>query len=98
MYPSQIRLISATETPGFMASFAAATQPLAAYYISYLYDHSMMLPVKIKGKPVGNLKAEIVENNWGPYQALKSTLFAVFCKKGAFSVKVSENFCTLLKI
>ena len=29
----------------------------------------MMLPVKIKGKPVGNLKAEIVENNWGPYQA-----------------------------
>ena len=39
------------------------------YYISYLYDHSMMLPVKIKGKPVGNLKAEIVENNWGPYQA-----------------------------
>ena len=39
------------------------------YFISYLYDHSMMLPVKIKGKPVGNLKAEIVENNWGPYNA-----------------------------
>ncbi len=39
------------------------------YYISYLYDHSMMLPVKIKGKPVGKLKAEIVENNWGPYNA-----------------------------
>ena len=27
------------------------------YYISYLYDHSMMLPVKIKGKPVGKPKS-----------------------------------------
>ena len=39
------------------------------YFISYLYDHSMMLPVKIKGKPVGNLKAEIIENDWRPYNA-----------------------------
>lgn len=29
---------------------------------------------------------------------VKKHPFAVFCKKGAFSVKVSENFCTLLKI
>ena len=29
----------------------------------------MMLPVKIKGKPVGNLKAEIIENDWRPYNA-----------------------------
>lgn len=39
------------------------------YFISYLYDHSMMLPLKIKGKPVGKLTAEIIENNWKPYQA-----------------------------
>jgi len=39
------------------------------YFISYLYDHEMMLPLKIKGKPVGKLKAEIVENNWGPHEA-----------------------------
>lgn len=37
------------------------------YYISYLYDHEMKLPLKIKGKPVGKLKAEIIENNWGPH-------------------------------
>lgn len=39
------------------------------YFISYLYDHKMMLPVKIKGKLTGKLKAEIIENNWGPHGA-----------------------------
>ena len=43
------------------------------YFISYLYDHEMMLPLKIKGKPVGKLKAEIVENNWGPHEAAASS-------------------------
>lgn len=37
------------------------------YYISYLYDHEMMLPLKIKGIPTGKLTAEIIENNWGPH-------------------------------
>ena len=37
------------------------------YFISYLYDHSMMLPVKIKGKITGGkIKARIVQNNWQP--------------------------------
>ena len=39
------------------------------YFISYLYDHKMTLPVKIKGKLTGKLKAEIIENNWGPHGA-----------------------------
>ncbi len=37
------------------------------YYISYLYDHSMMLPVKIKGNITGGkVKARIIENRWQP--------------------------------
>lgn len=39
------------------------------YFISYLYDHKMMLPVKITGKMTGKLRAEIIENNWGPHGA-----------------------------
>lgn len=36
------------------------------YYISYLYDRTMNLNVKVVGEIVGNLKAEIIENNWKP--------------------------------
>ncbi len=41
----------------------------APYYISYLYDKSMELPVQIIGKiqPGTTLKAEIIENNWQPF-------------------------------
>lgn len=39
------------------------------YYISYLYNHSMMMPLQInteKGVTLKGLKAEILNNNWAP--------------------------------
>ncbi len=39
------------------------------YYISYLYNHSMMLPVQVNTEPgvtVTGLKAEIIDNRWAP--------------------------------
>ncbi len=39
------------------------------YFISYLYNHSMMLPVQINTDPgvtVTGLKAEITDNRWAP--------------------------------
>lgn len=44
------------------------------YYISYLYNHSMMLPLKIKtgGHKLGKIEARIVDNRWGPHNALKT--------------------------
>lgn len=38
------------------------------YYISYLYNHSMSYPLRIKtgGKTVKEVKAEITDNRWGP--------------------------------
>lgn len=35
-------------------------------YISYLYDRTMTLNVKVVGELVGPLQAEIVRNDWGP--------------------------------
>lgn len=42
------------------------------YYISYLYNRTMNLPVKINtgGGTLKSLKAEIVFNNWAPYGTL----------------------------
>lgn len=41
------------------------------YYISYLYNHSMMLPLTIKtgNATITKIKAEIVSNNWAPMNA-----------------------------
>lgn len=41
------------------------------YYISYLYNHSMMYPIKVNtgGRKIKYIKAEILENNWAPYNA-----------------------------
>lgn len=41
------------------------------YYISYLYDQDVLLPIKLKGdiKPTYYLTAEITENNWFPDNA-----------------------------
>lgn len=38
------------------------------YYISYLYNHSMMLPLKIRtgGKKIKEIEAQIVDNRWAP--------------------------------
>ncbi len=39
------------------------------YYISYIYDKSMTLPVQVTGEmePGSELKAEIIQNDWMPY-------------------------------
>ena len=41
------------------------------YYISYLYNHSMMYPIKVNtgGRKIEYIKAEIEENNWAPHNA-----------------------------
>lgn len=41
------------------------------YCISYLYNHSMMYPIKVNtgGRKIEYIKAEILENNWAPYNA-----------------------------
>lgn len=41
------------------------------YYISYLYNHSMMLPVTINAgsKTVKSVHAEIIDNRWAPKDA-----------------------------
>lgn len=35
------------------------------YYVSYNYNETTMLPVRIVGRMEGRLKAEIIENSWG---------------------------------
>lgn len=44
------------------------------YYISYLYNQQMGegIPIRLAGKPL-SLKAEIIENNWAPYDSLSAT-------------------------
>lgn len=41
------------------------------YYITYLYNHSMMYPIKVNtgGHKIESIKAEIIENNWAPHNA-----------------------------
>ncbi|WP_294593566.1 hypothetical protein [uncultured Bacteroides sp.] len=41
------------------------------YYISYLYNHSMMYPLKVNtgGREIEYLEAEIVDNRWAPHNA-----------------------------
>lgn len=36
------------------------------YYISYLYNNDMQLPLKLTGTNITDLQIEIVENGWGP--------------------------------
>lgn len=47
------------------------------YYISYLYNHSMMMPVKINtgGYDLIKLEAKIDTNSWSPYKANKLDYF-----------------------
>lgn len=44
------------------------------YYISYLYNHSMMMPLKVKtgNATITKINAEIVNNNWAPIADLSS--------------------------
>lgn len=56
----------------------------------------MMLPLKIKGTPVGKLKAEIVENNWRPHEAgsefeyYRGEVYTVSGNPGAGSYAASD--------
>lgn len=43
------------------------------YYISYLYDQSMNLPLKIMGKRIISLRADIIENGWHAINATNET-------------------------
>lgn len=43
------------------------------YYISYLYDQTMNLPLKITGKKLISLEAEIIENGWHAINASNET-------------------------
>ncbi len=36
------------------------------YYISYLYNNDMQLPLKLTGTNITDLQVEIIENGWGP--------------------------------
>lgn len=48
------------------------------YYISYLYNHSMMYPIKVStgGRKIEYIKAEILENNWAPHNASSDIYYA----------------------
>ena len=43
------------------------------YFISYLYDQTMNLPVRIVGEITGDLKAEIIQNDWYPSDGVAGT-------------------------
>lgn len=47
------------------------------YYISYLYNHSMMLPVKVStgGYEIVSMKAKILDNRWAPYNAIPGVYY-----------------------
>lgn len=55
------------------------------YYISYLYNHSMMLPVQVNTEPgvtVTGLKAEIIDNRWAPDNAPLLDYYRAMDKEG----------------
>lgn len=51
----------------------------APYYISYLYNHSMMYPIKVNtgGHKITSIKAEIIDNQWQPYNASSDVYYPV---------------------
>lgn len=48
------------------------------FYISYLYNHTMQMPLKINtaGREIVSLRAEIVENGWAPTGAPKNEYYS----------------------
>lgn len=55
------------------------------YYISYLYNHSMMLPVQVNTEPgvtVTGLKAEIIDNRWAPDEATELNYYRAMDLEG----------------
>ena len=47
------------------------------YYISYLYNHSLMYPIKINtgGRKIEYIKAEITDNRWAPHNAVRDIYY-----------------------
>ncbi|GFI01048.1 hypothetical protein [uncultured Phocaeicola sp.] len=45
------------------------------HYISYLYDRTMNINVKVVGEMMGDLRAEIIENNWGPLDPKEENVY-----------------------
>lgn len=45
------------------------------HYISYLYDRTMNMNVKVVGEMVGDLKAEILENHWEPLDPKEENVY-----------------------
>ncbi len=47
------------------------------YYISYLYNHSLMYPIKVNtgGRKIEYIKAEITDNRWAPYNAYQEIYY-----------------------
>ncbi len=54
------------------------------YYISYLYNHSMMYPVKINtgGRKIEYIKATIKDNRWAPHNANHEVYYYQMDKPG----------------
>lgn len=50
------------------------------YYISYLYNHSLMYPIKVNtgGREIEYMKAEIIDNRWAPYNADKNAVPPIY--------------------
>ncbi|WP_300917190.1 DUF4906 domain-containing protein [uncultured Muribaculum sp.] len=63
------------------------------YYISYLYDQTMTLPIKVVGKNVNKIKVKIIENNWSPNEAPTSEYYSAGVNKDA----VWNGFLSLRK-
>lgn len=47
------------------------------YYISYLYNHALMYPIKINtgGRKIEYIKAEITDNRWAPHNAYQEMYY-----------------------
>lgn len=63
------------------------------YYISYLYDQTMTLPIKVVGKNVNKINVEIIENNWAPDGAPTSEYYS----QGVNPEAVWNGFLSLRK-
>lgn len=54
------------------------------YYISYQYNQKAIFPIRIKGD-ITKVEAEIVENNWAPFDSTRIAVDGYPVPKGSFS-------------
>lgn len=55
------------------------------YYISYIYNQTMTLPVKVVGKNVDRIDINIIENNWAPDGAPEEDYYAAAKNSGVWN-------------